>query len=161
MLAPVIQKADSAGLQCPLLAIGDATIRNAIDVLERLATPRRRHRTKHLELTSPGDAERPGRIEITASIQDVHSDPATLRAWPCEMGVCLQGSPGWRRNVLALRSDAPTVPHARLPNLCCAATRRSAREPESQATTNEQHVRPPVTAMDLRLISLWLIRVGL
>ena len=92
----VVQKADSARLQCPLHAIEDATIKNAVDVLERLATPGRRHRIEHLELTSPGDAEPLGRTEITASIQDVHSDPAILRAWPCEMGVCLQGSEAQR-----------------------------------------------------------------
>lgn len=153
MLAPVVQKADSAGLQCALHAIGDAAIKNAIDVLEKFGTPGRRHRIEHLELTSPEDAKRLGKAGITASIQPVHSDPAILRAWPKLLGETrckrafaykefLDGGA-----VLALGSDAPTAPHAPLSNLYCATTRRSAREPESLATTNEQYALPLAAAM--------------
>lgn len=60
MLAPVVQKANSAGLQCAMPAIGDAAIKFDIDTLETFGTPRRRHRIEHLELTSPEDAERLG-----------------------------------------------------------------------------------------------------
>ena len=49
MLAPVVKTADLAGLQCALHAIGDAAIKNAIDVLEESGTPGRRHRIEHLE----------------------------------------------------------------------------------------------------------------
>ena len=153
MLAPVVKTADLAGLQCALHAIGDAAIKNAIDVLEEFGTPGRRHRIEHLELTSPEDARRLGKGGITASIQPVHSDPAINRAWPkligesrCERAFAykefLEGGA-----VLALGSDAPTAPHAPLSNLYCATTRRSAREPESLATTNEKYALPLATAM--------------
>lgn len=153
MLAPVIQKADSAGLQCALHAIGDAAIKNAIDALEKFGTPGRRHRIEHLELTSPEDAKRLGKAGITASIQPIHSDPAILRAWPKLVGETrckrvfaykdfLDGGA-----ILALGSDAPTAPHAPLSNLYCATTRRSAREPESLIRTNEQYALPLATAM--------------
>lgn len=153
MLAPVVRKADSAGLQCALHAIGDEAVKNAIDVLESFGTPGCRHRIEHLELTSPEDAKRLGKAGITASIQPVHSDPAILRAWPKLLGEMrfkrafaykdfLDGGA-----VLAFGSDAPTAPHAPLSNLYCATTRRSAREPGSLATTNEEYALPLAAAM--------------
>ncbi|KAI1810528.1 amidohydrolase family protein [Poronia punctata] len=141
-LSAVVRKADAAGLQCALHAIGDKTIRIAIDALEQNATPGRRHRVEHLELASPSDAARLGRLGITASIQPVHADPAILRAWPsllgpsrCERAFAytdfLKGGA-----VLALGSDAPTAPHSALRNLYTATTRRSAREPELEDRVN-------------------------
>ena len=153
MLAPVIQKADSAGLQCALHAIGDLAIKNAIDALENFGTPGRRHRIEHLELTSLEDARRLGKAGITASIQPVHSDPAILRAWPKLLGETRCKSAFAYKEfldggaVLALGSDAPTAPHAPMSNLYCATTRRSAREPESLAKTNEQYALPLAAAM--------------
>ncbi|GAW17672.1 hypothetical protein ANO14919_071320 [Xylariales sp. No.14919] len=141
-LGPVVKKADAAGLQCALHAIGDKTIKIAIDALEQNATPGRRHRIEHLELASPEDAARLGKLGITASIQAVHADPAILRAWPtllgpkrCERAFAYtdfaQGGA-----VLALGSDAPTAPHAPLKGVYTATTRRSAREPELEDRVN-------------------------
>ncbi|KAI0377341.1 amidohydrolase family-domain-containing protein [Hypomontagnella monticulosa] len=135
-LAPVVKKADAAGLQCALHAIGDKTIRVAIDALEQNATPGRRHRIEHLELASPEDAARLGKLGITASIQPVHADPAILRAWPSLLGPArCERAFAYKEfadggAVLALGSDAPTAPHAPLRNAYTATTRRSAREPE-------------------------------
>ncbi|OTA56642.1 amidohydrolase 3 [Hypoxylon sp. EC38] len=135
-LGPVVKKADAAGLQCALHAIGDKTIRVAIDSLEQNASPGRRHRIEHLELASPEDAARLGKLGITASIQPVHADPAILRAWPsllgpsrCERAFAYKEFADGGA-VLALGSDAPTAPHAPLKNAYTATTRRSAREPE-------------------------------
>ncbi|KAI0969506.1 amidohydrolase 3 [Xylaria arbuscula] len=141
-LGPVVKKAADAGLQCALHAIGDKTIKIAIDALEQSATPGRRHRIEHLELASPEDAARLGRLGITASIQAVHADPAILRAWPT-----LIGSERCERAfaytdfakggaVLALGSDAPTAPYAPLTGIYTATTRRSAREPELEDRVN-------------------------
>ncbi|KAI2462964.1 amidohydrolase 3 [Annulohypoxylon bovei var. microspora] len=134
-LGPVVKKADAAGLQCALHAIGDKTIRVAIDALEQNATPGRRHRIEHLELASPEDAARLGKLGITASIQPVHADPAILRAWPsllgpsrCERAFAYKEFADGGA-VLALGSDAPTAPHAPLKNIYTATTRQSAREP--------------------------------
>lgn len=55
MLAPIVQKADSAGLQCALHAIGDAAIKNAVDALEKFGTPGRINRIEgHLSKTQNG-----------------------------------------------------------------------------------------------------------
>ncbi|CAF9937822.1 MAG: hypothetical protein ALECFALPRED_007423 [Alectoria fallacina] len=153
MLGPVIQKADSVGLQCALHAIGDAAIKNAIDALEKFGTPGRSHRIEHLELTSPEEAKRLGKAGIIASAQPVHSDPAILRAWPKLLGeakceqTCAYKDFLDGVAVLALGSDAPTAPYVPLSNLCCATTRRSAKEPESLGTTNEQHALQLATTM--------------
>ncbi|KAL2825181.1 amidohydrolase 3 [Aspergillus cavernicola] len=147
ILRKVVQRADAAGLQCALHAIGDAAVRLAIDTLETI-TPSdgitRRHRIEHLELTSPGDAARLASLGITASIQPVHADPAILRAWPR-----LLGETRSRRAfaysefhshgaTLAIGTDAPTAPHLPLRNIYTATTRRSAREPESLETVNPE-----------------------
>lgn len=148
-LGPVVKKADAAGLQCALHAIGDKTIRVAIDALEQNATFGRRHRIEHLELASPEDAARLGKLGITASIQPVHADPAILRAWPSLLGharckrafAYKEFADGGA--VLALGSDAPTAPHAPLKNVYTATTRRSAREPSLSDRVN------PHFALDL------------
>lgn len=134
-LAPIVKRADEAGLQCALHAIGDYTARMAIDALEQHATVGRRHRIEHLELVMPKDAARLGKLGITASIQPVHSDPAILRAWPSLLGEdrCSRAfaykdfADGGA--VLALGSDSPTAPHDPLKNIYTATTRKSAREP--------------------------------
>ncbi|KAH9993482.1 amidohydrolase 3 [Xylariaceae sp. FL0662B] len=135
-LGPVVKKADAAGLQCALHAIGDRTIGIAIDALEQNATPGLRHRIEHLELASPEDAARLGKLGITASIQPVHADPAILRAWPSLIGTSrCERAFAYKEfadggAVLAMGSDAPTAPLAPLRNVYTATTRRSAREPE-------------------------------
>ncbi|KAF2652640.1 amidohydrolase 3 [Lophiostoma macrostomum CBS 122681] len=137
MLAPVVEKACTANLQCALHAIGDAAVDVAIDAISTYGKPGQRHRIEHLELTSPTAASRLASLGITASIQPVHSDPAILRAWPSLLG------PARLRRAfayndfsahgcsLAIGSDAPTAPHAPLPNLYVATTRRSAREADA------------------------------
>lgn len=144
VLHPLVAKAHAAGLQVALHAIGDETIRMAIDVLEKNTDKSRRPRIEHLELASAHDARRLGRLGITASIQPVHSDPAILRAWPrligdgrCKRAFAYRefadgGAP------LALGSDAPTAPHQPLPNLYVATTRRSCREPELRTVVNPE-----------------------
>jgi predicted amidohydrolase YtcJ len=148
MLKPVVEYADKAGLQCALHAIGDQAIRNAIDTIERFGTPGRRHRIEHLELCSKDDAPRLGKLNITASIQAVHADPTILKEWPRLLGEqrCSRafaygeflegGAP------LALGTDAPTAPLAAMPNIYTATTRRSAREPDSKVTVNENYALP-------------------
>ncbi|BAE59767.1 unnamed protein product [Aspergillus oryzae RIB40] len=143
ILKKVVRKADQAGLQCALHAIGDATVKLAIDALESEGTPGSRHRIEHLELTAPHDAKRLGALGITASVQPVHADPAILRAWPRLLGKERCGRAFAYREFLdhganlAIGTDSPTAPHLPLRNLYTATTRRSAREPESVETVNE------------------------
>ncbi|KAF4119716.1 Amidohydrolase family [Geosmithia morbida] len=134
VLHPLVARAQHHGLQVALHAIGDNTVRMAIDVLERNADPARRPRIEHIELASEADAARLGRLGITASVQPVHSDPAILRAWPRLIGEhrCSRAF-AYREfadggAVLALGTDAPTAPHVPMPNMYVATTRRSYRE---------------------------------
>jgi predicted amidohydrolase YtcJ len=141
-LTPVVKRADEAGLQVALHAIGDATVKMVVDVLTRYARPERRPRVEHLELTSEEDAARLGRGGITASIQPVHADPAILKAWPRLLGEHRCGRAFAYRDFadlgapLALGSDAPTAPHAPLGNIYVGTTRRSYREPGMETTVN-------------------------
>ncbi|TID07369.1 putative amidohydrolase YtcJ [Colletotrichum higginsianum] len=143
-MGPVVEAATRLGLQVALHAIGDRTVANAIDVLEKHVGPEHRPRIEHLEVTTEADARRLGRLGITASVQPVHSDPAILRAWPKLIGEhrCGRafaysefadgGAP------VAIGSDAPTAPHRIMSNLYIAMTRRSAREPGLETVVNPQ-----------------------
>lgn len=152
MLKKVVQRADAAGLQCALHAIGDATVKMAIDTLETVASSGRRHRIEHLELTSPGDAKRLSDAGITASVQAVHADPSILREWNKLLGTERRGRAFAYREFLdegvnlALGTDAPTAPNLPLPNLYTATTRRSARQPESDEVVNKHFALPLLNA---------------
>lgn len=142
-LEKVVRKADGAGLQIAIHAIGDAAVTLAIGALESLGTKNRRHRIEHLELTRPGDAKRLAEQGITASIQPVHSDPILFHAWPKLIGPdrCCRAF-AYREFAdhgarLAIGTDAPTAPHLPFKNLYTATTRRSARDPRSKETLNE------------------------
>ncbi|KGO75849.1 Amidohydrolase 3 [Penicillium italicum] len=142
MLQEVVQRADSAGIQCAIHAIGDKAIHQVINVLSRVGTPGRRHRIEHLELTTSEDAKRLGQLGITASVQPVHSDPSLFKAWPglvgperCKRAFAYKdfldgGAP------IAFGTDAPTAAHFPFPNLYNATTRRSALQIESDDTVN-------------------------
>ncbi|KAK3300613.1 amidohydrolase 3 [Chaetomium fimeti] len=141
-LEPVVRRADEAGLQIALHAIGDATMKMVVDILTKFASPERRPRVEHLELTTEEDAARLGKGRITASIQPVHADPAILKAWPKLLGEHRCGRAFAYREFsdlgapLALGSDAPTAPHTPLGNIYVGTTRRSYREPEMERTVN-------------------------
>ncbi|KAL2837457.1 amidohydrolase 3 [Aspergillus pseudodeflectus] len=153
MLREIVQRADSAGLQCAIHAIGDKAIHQAINVLSQVGTPGRRHRIEHLELATSEDAKRLGQLGITASVQPVHSDPALFKAWPglvgserCKRAFAYKefldgGAP------LAIGTDAPTARHFPFPNLYNATTRRSALEPETEHTVNPEFAISLVEAM--------------
>lgn len=143
MLLPVAHKANQAGLQVALHAIGDLTVGNAIDTIEAAGvTPARRPRIEHLELSSAQDAARLGRLGITASVQAVHADPAILRAWPRLIGEHRCGRAFAYREFadggahIALGTDAPTAPQDFPANCYVATNRRSAREPGLETVVN-------------------------
>ncbi|KAL4742642.1 amidohydrolase 3 [Aspergillus similis] len=155
LMSAVIQRADDAGLQVAIHAIGDQAVHQSINILSSLVEAQcaslngepkcvRRHRIEHLELTSPADAARLGQFGITASIQPVHSDPAHFTAWPS-----LIGSHRCKRAfaykdfltggaVIALGTDAPTAPHYPFQNLYHATTRRSVVERASLERLNPE-----------------------
>ncbi|KAJ6444980.1 amidohydrolase family protein [Purpureocillium lavendulum] len=151
-LVPVLKRADSAGLQCALHAIGDAAIKIAIDSLEEVGNPAGRHRIEHLETCTPEDAKRLGPLGIIASVQPVHSDPAILGQWPKLLGAerCKHIFPyaalakGGAK--LAIGTDSPTASYRPMPNLYTATTRRSGREPERKDRTTPQFALDIVAA---------------
>ncbi|WP_031469316.1 amidohydrolase [Sciscionella sediminilitoris] len=146
-LAPAVAAADAAGLQIALHAIGDRSVRIALDALEHAARvngPRtRRHRIEHLEYVDPADVPRLAELGVTASMQPVHADPAIRPNWAAMLG------PGraergfaWPEFTaagarLVFGTDAPTAPHPPLPNMFIANTRRSALSPELPALQPE------------------------
>ena len=142
-LAPVVAAADAAGLQVAMHAIGDEAIRVAIGAVEiAVATngpQERRHRIEHLEVVEAADIERLAALGITASMQPVHADPALQENWRRVLGDDRfeRGYP-WPEltgagATLVLGTDSPTAPHAPLPNMFIAATRRSALDPSLPA----------------------------
>jgi predicted amidohydrolase YtcJ len=131
-----------AGMQCAIHAIGDVAVTQAIEAIASTNNPTARHRIEHLEMATPEDARRLGKLGITASVQPVHSDPAILEgysklvkpsAWKDAFPYkeCLDG----HANV-AIGTDAPTARHLPFPNLYNATTRKSALEPHMKAVTN-------------------------
>ena len=152
-LAPVVAAADAFGLQVAMHAIGDEAIRIAIGAVEHSVTengPReRRHRIEHLEVVERADIDRLAALGITASMQPVHADPAIQENWRRMLGDerVDRGFP-WPEMteagaILALGTDSPTSPHAPLPNMFVAATRRSALDPS--LPPNIEHYALPLT----------------
>ncbi|TQV92405.1 hypothetical protein V2A60_007097 [Cordyceps javanica] len=143
-LEPVLRRADAAGLQIAIHAIGDATIKLAIDGLEAVGNPAGRHRIEHLETTAPEDVPRLGALGITASVQAVHLDPAGMTAWEKLLGKARCGHVfpyaafAEHGAALALGTDSPTAPYAPLANLYVATTRKSALERNNTAQTTPQ-----------------------
>ncbi|TFB05758.1 Putative amidohydrolase YtcJ [Trichoderma ghanense] len=143
-LGAVVRRADRAGLQCALHAIGDAAAKLAIDALSEHGTPGRRHRIEHLELTSPGDGTRLAAAGITASIQPAHADPALLKAWPQLLGTArcgrafAYGDFAASGATVSIGSDSPTAPWDVLRNLYTATTRRSVRDQDYQTVMNPE-----------------------
>ena len=144
-LAPVVAEADKAGLQVALHAIGDAAVRTALDCIENAYRVNggdpasRRHRIEHIEYCDPVDVPRFGALNVTASMQPVHADPAIQDNWREMLGP-ERSSLGFPAAALlesgatlVLGTDAPTAPYAPLPNLFIASTRRSALSPELPA----------------------------
>lgn len=151
-LAPVVAAADAAGLQVAMHAIGDEAIRVAIGAVEHAVAlngpKKRRHRIEHLEVVDPADIDRLAALGITASMQPVHADPAIQENWRRVLGDerVDRGFP-WPEMTeagatLVLGTDSPTSPHAPLPNMFIAATRRSALDPSLPA--NHAHYALPL-----------------
>ena len=70
-------RADAAGLQISVHAIGDAAIRQTLDGYEEARKTNgvrdSRHRIEHLEVMSPDDIPRLAALDVVASIQPLHS----------------------------------------------------------------------------------------
>lgn len=143
-LTPVVVAADAAGLQVALHAIGDEASDIALDALEqahRINGPRkdRRHRIEHLETVTQANVRRLAALDVVASVQPVHADPAIQDNWRAVLDDHrAERAYPWTEFLaagatLAISTDAPTAPHQPLPNLYVATTRRSALDPSLPA----------------------------
>ncbi|CAG2010220.1 unnamed protein product [Fusarium graminearum] len=142
-LEPVVREADAGGLQVALHAIGDGAVRMAIDAIEKYATPGRRHRIEHLELVSPEDAKRLGKLGLTASIQPIHADPTALTTWPELLGEeRYERAFAYREfadagALMAIGTDSPTSPWSPMHNFHVAINRQSSKNPENPKVVHE------------------------
>lgn len=135
-LNPVVVAADAAGLQVAMHAIGDYASQIALDAIEQAIATNgerpRRHRIEPLEYAAPGTAERMAGLNVTASMQPVHADPAIFPNWAAMLGDSrVDRAFCWPEYedagvLLAFSTDAPTAPYDALPNMFVAATRASA-----------------------------------
>ncbi|WP_416444178.1 amidohydrolase [Leucobacter sp. HNU] len=155
---PVAVAADAAGLQLALHAIGDEASAIALDAVQeciRVNGPRtnRRPRVEHLESVADDTIARMAALDVTASMQPVHCDPAILDNWQAVLGDerAHRGFP-WHtfREAgvrLALGTDAPTAPHHAPNNLFIALTAKSVLD-RSREPYQPQRVFTPADALE-------------
>jgi predicted amidohydrolase YtcJ len=77
---------DKAGFQIYTHAIGDRAVRVALDGYESLPKRDSRHRVEHIEVISPRDVPRFGKLGVMASMEPIHADPATVNVWSKAVG---------------------------------------------------------------------------
>jgi predicted amidohydrolase YtcJ len=91
-----VAELDAEGIQVATHAIGDASIRLALDGFEAAATAngawrgrgQRRHKIEHVEAIAIGDAGRFRRLDVSASFQPLHAspEPGWIGAWVANLG---------------------------------------------------------------------------
>lgn len=135
-----VGRAREAGLACAVHAIGDAAVRAVIDAFAAArenggredadARPALPDRIEHVQLISPVDLPRLGRLGITASMQPIHATSDMLiadRYW----GERAATSYAWRSVLasgapLAFGSDCPVETISPVAGIHAAVTRRRA-----------------------------------
>ena len=167
LLRPTVVAADAAGLQVAIHAIGDRAIRNALDAFEEAAGANGptdlRHRIEHIELPDPEDIPRFGELNVTASMQPVHADPAIRDNWTAMLGDerSTRGFP-WTAigasTRLVLGTDAPTAPLEALHNLFIASTRRSALDRSIPAPPGEPTIPLDAALRGATIDAAWSCR---
>jgi predicted amidohydrolase YtcJ len=130
-LHDIAHRAASHGLALAIHAIGDRTNHLALDVLEAVLplNPRLRHRIEHVQLITPEDQQRLGRLGLVASMQPthaIHDIKMADRYW----GARSAWAYAWRAvqdagAVLAFGSDCPIEVFDPFLGLYAAIARRS------------------------------------
>lgn len=89
-LDETVARADKAGLQVYIHAIGDAGVRMSLDAYERARKanqrPDSRFRIEHLETIDLADVPRFAELGVLASMMPIHADPDTIGAWSGAIG---------------------------------------------------------------------------
>jgi predicted amidohydrolase YtcJ len=89
-LDETVARADKAGLQIYIHAIGDAGVRMALDAYEKARQanqrPDPRFRIEHLETIDLADVPRFAKLGVLASMMPIHADPDTIGVWTSAIG---------------------------------------------------------------------------
>jgi len=133
----IVTQLDANGVQVFTHAIGDRSIRLALDAYEdagkKNGTRDMRHRVEHIENPSAPDISRFGKLGVIASMQPLHAypDDDTLKSWAPNIGP-ERAQRGWpwqsiqaAGGVLAFGSDWPIVTLSPWPGLQNAVTRQT------------------------------------
>jgi predicted amidohydrolase YtcJ len=108
---------DKAGFRLFTHAIGDQSVREALNAYEQCSkingTQNSRHRIEHIEQCHPDDIKRFQQLHVLPSMQPIHADPATVAVWSKAVGQeRLPYSFGWQsmlqsKATLVFGSDWP------------------------------------------------------
>lgn len=86
----LVLRADELGFQIYTHAIGDRSVREALNAYEETVrrNPRRqiRHRIEHIETIAPADLGRFAKLGVLASMEPIHADPGTIDVWAKAVG---------------------------------------------------------------------------
>ena len=86
----LLNRFDKEGFQVYTHAIGDRTVREALNAYEKAqqknGTKARRHRIEHIEQCNPQDVPRFAKLGVMASMQPIHADPGNIEVWAKAVG---------------------------------------------------------------------------
>jgi hypothetical protein len=86
----LLNRFDKEGFQIYTHAIGDRSVREALNAYENAQTVNgttgRRHRIEHIEQSSPDDIPRFAKLGVMASMEPIHADPGTIDVWAKAVG---------------------------------------------------------------------------
>ncbi len=86
----LVIKLDKAGFQIYTHAIGDRSVREALNAYENAqqinGVRDSRHRIEHIEQSSPDDIPRFAKLGVLASMEPIHADPGSVEVWQKAVG---------------------------------------------------------------------------
>lgn len=86
----LVTQLDKSGFQIYTHAIGDSSVREALNAYENAqqinGTANRRHRIEHIEQSDPQDVPRFAKLGVLASMEPIHADPGTIDVWAKAVG---------------------------------------------------------------------------
>ena len=138
-LTDLLTRAASGGIVGQVHAIGDAAVRSALDVYQKLpANDGPMRRIEHAQLVDPADMPRFGALRVAASVQPVHlrsdADPARV-AWgdrsenTFPLRALVDGGA-----LIPIGTDSPVEPPDPWPGIAVAVARRDPFKPKDQLT---------------------------
>ena len=144
-----VQKADAAGLQINIHAIGDRANAEVLDIFAKTEQTNgvrdRRFRIEHAQHLRLDDIKRFGGQKVVASMQPFHIIDDGRWAWKRLDGERLKGTYAFRTildtgGVLAFGSDSPVAPLNPIWGVYAAATRRTLDDKNPNGWIPEQKI---------------------